>query len=244
MDVFCRKELKFIIRERQRQLLEAVLSEKMLPDPHGPATVRNLYFDTPDHRLIRRSLEKPVYKEKLRLRAYDRGQGTVFLEMKKKYKGIVYKRRISLTEQQALDFMERRAPLPQDGQIARELLYFRDFYGNLQPQVYLSYDRVAWFSREDPGLRLTMDRNILFRRDGLEISREPGGQPVLGREWTLLEVKAENAIPLWLTELLNTACIRQTSFSKYGRAYQLGLCGEIQEKRGMNHAATHILQYL
>ncbi len=243
MDVFCRKELKFIIDSQQLEALRPLLSEKMVSDPYGPGTVRNLYFDTPDDRLIRRSIEKPVYKEKLRLRCYDEGQGDVFLEMKKKYKGVVYKRRIRLTEQAALDFVSGRTALLKDSQIGREMQYFRDFYGALMPKVYLSYHREGWFSREDRGLRITVDSNILFRREALYLSVPPGGRRILGEPWYLLEVKAENAIPLWLTQALNAAHIRQISFSKYGRAYQLGLMEQNQEKRGRNYADS-VLLYL
>jgi SPX domain protein involved in polyphosphate accumulation len=145
MDVFRRRELKFLINEQQRQLLEQEMRQRMVPDKHGRNTICNLYYDTPDYRLIRRSLERPVYKEKLRLRSYGKAvQGAdVFLEMKKKYKGIVYKRRIRVTEAEAKAFMERRADLPKDSQIARELVYFRDFYRELEPRVYLSYEREA-----------------------------------------------------------------------------------------------------
>ncbi len=243
MDVFRRKELKFVITDQQKQALLPLLQEKMIPDPYGPSTLRNIYYDTADHRLIRRSLEKPVYKEKLRLRCYDDGQQAVFLEMKKKYKGIVYKRRMEMTEAQALAFMERRGPLPRDNQIGRELCYFRDFYRDLTPKVYLSYDRQGWFSKADPGLRITMDRNICFRRCELRISQPPGGQRILAEDLTLLEVKAENAVPLWLSKALNENQIRQISFSKYGRAYLLGLQEDTNEKRGIEYAKP-VLLYL
>ncbi len=243
MDVFRRKELKFVITPEQRQALLPLLEEKMLPDPYGPGTIRNIYFDTADDRLIRKSLEKPAYKEKLRLRCYDDGHRTVFLEMKKKYKGIVYKRRMQMTQAQAMDFMAFRGPLPQDSQIGRELCYFRDFYKDLTPKVYLSYDRQGWFSKTDPGLRITMDCNIFFRRESLQLTQPPGGQPVLAPEFTLLEVKAENAVPLWLSNALTENMIRQVSFSKYGRAYLLGLQADINEKRGIDYAKP-VLLYL
>ena len=121
MDVFRRRELKFIINQSQRDALQQLLEERMVPDKFGNKTICNLYYDTPDFRLIRRSLEKPVYKEKLRLRSYGRiAPGVdVYLEMKKKYKGIVYKRRVKVSQEEAMAFMERQAPLPKDSQIAR-----------------------------------------------------------------------------------------------------------------------------
>lgn len=238
MGVFRRRELKFLVDERQRCVLEQVLKTRMVPDPHGRSTICNLYYDTPDFRLIRRSLEKPVYKEKLRLRSYGRAEpgADVFLEMKKKYKGIVYKRRIHVTELEAGAFMQRRAPLPEDSQISREMVYFRDFYVNLEPRVYLCYEREAWFDKEDSGLRLTLDRNIRYRTTDLSLALPFGGRDILPPELSLLEVKASGGIPMWLTELLSSQNIHKQSFSKYGRAYMELLQKSLTESRGYSHA--------
>lgn len=230
MDVFCRKELKFLVDEEQRRQLEAVFAQRMIPDKFPHSSIRNIYYDTPDFRLIRRSLEKPVYKEKLRLRCYGDSK-EVFLEVKKKYKGVVYKRRISLTEQSTEAFMEFRGTIP-DTQIGREMVYFRDFYRELKPQVYLSYERDAWFSKRDPGLRITIDEQIRYRYCNLHLDQAPDGQEILPPGQYLMEVKAENAIPVWLMELLAQLKISKISFSKYGRAYLMELPGKINEGRG------------
>lgn len=229
MDVFCRKELKFLIDESQRRQLEQVFAQRMLPDPFGHSSIRNIYYDTPDFRLIRRSLEKPIYKEKLRLRCYG-DDGPVFLEVKKKYKGIVYKRRIRVSEAQATAFLAYRGTVP-DTQIGREMVYFRDFYKNLQPQMYLSYERDAWYSEADPGLRITVDRDIRYRDRELHLTEGPGGQTILPPGRYLMEVKAENAIPFWLTQLLAQLRITKISFSKYGSAYTR----QLQRKRGYDY---------
>lgn len=203
--------------------MEALLAQRMVPDRFGRSTICNLYYDTPDYRLIRHSLEKPIYKEKLRLRSYGRvGPGVdVFLEMKKKYKGIVYKRRIRVSQEQAFAFMAREAPLPEDSQIGRELTYFRDLYRDLAPRVYLCYDRQAWYDPVDKGFRMTIDRDIRYRTEDLDLYAPIGGQTVLEPELSLLEVKASGGVPLWLTEHLSKAGIFKQSFSKYGRAYLL-----------------------
>ena len=221
MNVFRRRELKYLLTSAQRQEMERLIQKHMVPDKFGRSTICNLYFDTPDYRLIRRSLEKPIYKEKLRLRSYGTMQeGTdVFLEMKKKYMGVVYKRRIRIGQEQALAFMNRTASLPQDSQIGRELTYFRDFYGTLAPRVYLSYDREAWFDPVDKGFRMTMDCNIRYRVEDLDLAIPAGGRQILEPEISLLEVKASGGIPLWLTEHLSKSGIYKQSFSKYGRAY-------------------------
>jgi hypothetical protein len=238
MDVFRRRELKFLINEQQRQLLEQEMRQRMVPDKHGRNTICNLYYDTPDYRLIRHSLERPVYKEKLRLRSYGKAvQGAdVFLEMKKKYKGIVYKRRIRVTEAEAKAFMERRADLPKDSQIARELVYFRDFYRELEPRVYLSYEREAWFDPEDSGFRMTLDRNIQYRTTDLSLVASTDGNAILPPDMSLLEVKASGGIPMWLTEHLSRHKIHKQSFSKYGRAYTELLEQSLKESRGRTYA--------
>lgn len=238
MNVFRRRELKFIVNEQQRQELEQIMAQRMIPDRFGRSTICNLYYDTPDFRLIRHSLEKPVYKEKLRLRSYGRVEPgvDVFLELKKKYKGVVYKRRVEVTEDEAAAFMERQAPLPKDGQIAREMVYFRDFYRELAPRVYLSYEREAWFDPQDGGFRMTLDRNIRFRTTDLSLSSPIDGRQILPPELSLLEVKASGGIPMWLTEHLSRNHIHKQSFSKYGRAYLELLQESLKEIRGRSYA--------
>lgn len=238
MDVFRRRELKFLIDQSQRDALQRLLEERMVPDKYGRNTICNLYYDTPDFRLIRRSLEKPVYKEKLRLRSYGRiGPGVdVFLEMKKKYKGIVYKRRVKVSQEEAMAFMEDREPLPKDSQIARELVYFRDFYKNLEPRVYLSYEREAWYDPADSGFRMTLDRNIRYRTTDFDLGSTYDGQALLPPEMSLLEVKASGGIPMWLTEHLSSQKIHKQSFSKYGTAYTQMLEANLKESRGRSYA--------
>ena len=234
-DVFQRREIKFMVDARQRAMLERAFQGRMAPDPHGESTVCNIYYDTPDFRLVRRSLEKPVYKEKLRLRSYGRikENDPVFLELKKKYKGVVYKRRIDLSQREALAFLQGEAPLPRDCQIGRELEYFCRFYGELAPAVYLCYDRCAWFSTEDPRLRATFDKNIRWRRDQMRLTAPSGGEALLLPSQSLFEIKTAEAIPLWLTEVLDRGQIRQASFSKYGEAYKSII---LQERVGVSCA--------
>ena len=220
--IFQRHEIKFMVTGEQRRRLEEAFASRMVPDPHGESTICNVYYDTPDFRLIRTSLEKPVYKEKLRLRSYGPAapEDMVFLELKKKYKGIVYKRRISLPCAAAENYFSGCSPLPEGGQIGREIEYFRRFYGTLRPAVYLCYDRTAYFSRETTDLRVTFDRNIGWRQEAVRLTAPAGGAQILPRDASLLEIKAADAIPLWLASLLSENQIRQTSFSKYGEAYK------------------------
>ena len=224
---FERRELKYRITDAQRAALEAAFGARMVPDEHGESTICNIYYDTADYRLIRASLEKPAYKEKLRLRSYGVTEpgGEVFLELKKKYKGIVYKRRITLPEDAAGDFIAGRAPLGEHGQIGREIEYFTAFYAPLLPAVHLSYERSAWFSREDRDLRITFDKNIRFRQEDVSLTLPAGGRRILPEGESLMEIKAAAALPLWLVSELDTLGIFQSTFSKYGEAYKAILAG-------------------
>ena len=224
---FERRELKYRITDAQRAALEAAFGARMVPDEYGESTICNIYYDTADYRLIRASLEKPAYKEKLRLRSYGVTEpgGEVFLELKKKYKGIVYKRRITLPEDAAGEFIAGRAPLGEHGQIGREIEYFTAFYAPLLPAVHLSCERCAWFSREDRDLRITFDKNIRFRQEDVSLTLPAGGQRILPEGESLMEIKAAAALPLWLVSELDTLGIYQSTFSKYGEAYKAILAG-------------------
>ena len=232
--IFQRHEMKYLVTDGQRAALEAAFRETMVPDPYGESTICNVYYDTPDHRLIRTSLEKPVYKEKLRLRSYGPAapESPVFLELKKKFQSVVYKRRISLTAGEAEDYFAGLAPLPEDTQIGREIDYFRQFYGELIPTVYLSYDRTAYYSNQSRDLRVTFDRHIGWRQEGLRLTAPAGGREILLPGMSLMEIKAADAIPFWLARLLGENAIRQTTFSKYGEAYKT-ILAESREERGI-----------
>lgn len=222
MDVFRRRELKFLLSDDQCMVVQEALQQRMEPDSYGNNTICNLYYDTSDFRLIRHSLEHPVYKEKLRLRSYGRAgiDSDVYLELKKKYNGIVYKRRVKVTEAEGTDFMNGTGTLHKQSQITREIQYFRDFYKTLRPKVYLCYDREAWYDPVDRGFRMTLDRNARYRTVDMKLSSPYGGDEILEQGQTLLEVKAEGAVPMWLVNLLTDQQIYKTQFSKYGRAYE------------------------
>ena len=242
INVFERHEIKYMITDEQREKILKGLEGRMIPDPHGESTICNVYYDTPDFRLIRRSLEKPKYKEKIRLRSYGTpGENTiVFLELKKKYKGVVYKRRIELPEKSAEEYMAGKLSVDElmkviagesCPQIVKELDYFRQFYANLKPEVYLCYDRSAYFSEEDDSLRITFDKNIRWRTDNVSLREGPGGKDLLDQNASLMEIKTSSAMPVWLMKILSEAEARPSSFSKYGRAYQEILATALNKKR-------------
>ena len=228
--VFARYESKYLLTREQYERIAAAVARHMMPDSYGRTTIRNVYFDTPDYRIIRRSMEKPVYKEKLRIRSYARvdADGEVFVELKKKYKGVVYKRRLAFPQQQALDWLAGGPPPGQDSQIRREIQWFAGFYGALRPTVYLCYDREAWFGEK--GFRVTFDTNIRARQTDLTLAAPAGGTPILGEELVLMELKCGGGIPLWMTQLLTEEKIFKASFSKYGTAYAGLIYPEIEEE--------------
>lgn len=235
-DIFQRYELKYLITKEQKELLLRAMEPYMQPDRFGRSFICNLYFDTPDYTLIRRSVEGPVYKEKFRVRSYGRAKSDsqVFLELKKKYKGVVYKRRIDAKEQAAMDYLISGRSLRQQGQIMEEIDYFRKMYSGLAPTVYLSYEREAFCGKEDEGLRITFDENILWRQEDLSLCARPYGREILEPGSVLMEIKIASAMPLWLSGLLSELSIFKTNFSKYGRAYAQML--ESEENGGRKYA--------
>lgn len=221
--VFKRLEKKYIISHDQYQQLVAALENHIVPDAFGESTINNIYFDTPDYRLIRASIEKPtVYKEKLRIRSYGvpSPDSKVFVELKKKYKGIVYKRRVDMTYEQAIRYLYRHEPPPVPSQVTAEIDSFLAFYRKLRPAVSLFYDRTAYYSKDDPELRLTFDTNIRFRNSELDLSRGDYGTVIMNRDQYILEIKCIDAMPLWLTRELDRLKIYPSSYSKYGTAYK------------------------
>lgn len=229
--VFKRTEKKYRITYQQYQQLIDMIEQYIVPDKFGKSTINNIYFDTPDWRLIRASIEKPtVYKEKLRIRSYGNptAESKVFVELKKKYKGVVYKRRVDMSYIDSVRYLCKKEPPPVESQITREIDYFMRFYRNLRPRVSLFYDRIAYYSKDDKELRLTFDTNIRFRTKDFDLSKGDFGRVILDESEMLLEIKAAGAMPLWLIRALSELKIYPTSFSKYGTAYKLMLSEQIQ----------------
>ena len=220
--VFQRHELKYILTREQKQHMLEAIEPYMSLDKYGRTTIRNIYFDTDNYRLIRRSIEKPLYKEKLRIRSYakDRAKEKVFVELKKKYKKVVYKRRLSMLEEDAMRWLKKETPCEIDSQIAREIDYFLQYYERLRPVLLLSYEREAYYCRDGSDFRVTFDENVLCRQEDLTFQADTGGSLVLEADKVLMEIKCSGGIPLWMAEVLSKEKIYKTSFSKYGTAYQ------------------------
>ena len=221
-DIFERVEQKYILTATQYDALRERLDTFMEIDQYGKTTIMNIYYDTPNYLLIRRSIEKPRYKEKIRLRSYGvpTAGSPAFIEMKKKFKKIVYKRRIAMPYAEAIGYMNEGRPVPQDSQIAREIDYVRNFYEDLEARMAICYDRIAMAGIQDPGLRITFDTDLRWRNTDLDLRSGAYGKALLEEGKVLMEAKVKNALPWDLAKIFSELQIYPASFSKYGNAYR------------------------
>ena len=238
--VFKRTEKKYLVTAGQYRDLERELAGLTVPDRYGRTEILNIYYDTPDFRLIRRSLDKPKYKEKLRLRTYGTPSSgsTAFIELKKKYQGVVYKRRADMPYRDALRFLDTGVHLRPLGripggdpesltgtagneeQILREIAYFMDLYPDIGPAMVIAYDRTAVNWAEDGTVRITFDADIRYRQDRLDLRCGSQGDLLLPPGTRLLELKINGSMPVRLSRILSELEIFPVSVSKYGRAYE------------------------
>ena len=221
ISVMQRYEMKYLLTKDQCEYLRESLRGHMQVDQYGKTSIASLYYDTPSFQLIRTSMEKPLFKEKIRLRSYGLAteETPVFLELKRKAFGIVYKRRIQTTIPLADGFFAGERDLGGSGQIEREITAFRNFYQTLVPACLIIYDRTAFFE-PDGDLRLTIDEDPRYRTSDLSLTKSMDGTSLLGKGCAILEVKVQQALPLWLSEILTAQKITKGSFSKYGEAYR------------------------
>lgn len=217
--IFERLEKKYLITQEQYDQVLENIKEKMRIDEHGFYSIFNIYFDTSNFDLIRKSIEHPTYKEKLRLRSYNipNLESTVYLELKKKYKGIVYKRRVEIKLKDFYEYYYTKK-IPFNTQIMKEIDYVFKFY-NLESAVFIAYDRCAYFDKNDSNFRITFDKNIRSRFDDLFLEKGDKGKILIPDKY-IMEVKAINSLPIWFTKVLSELNIYPTSFSKYGEVYK------------------------
>ncbi|GLX69866.1 polyphosphate polymerase domain-containing protein [Paenibacillus glycanilyticus] len=239
IEVFNRYESKYLMDEQSfREIYNRLLAYMELDEYNKNDqfySISNLYFDTEQHSIIRGSLAKPKYREKLRLRAYGvpRPGAKVYLELKKKVFGLVNKRRTGLTLDEAYEFV-RTGVEPElqpymNKQVISEIKYFLGRY-ELQPKVYLAYDRIAMFCKNNRDLRITFDTNIRSRRHDLRLEAGDHGDLIMAKGQWLMEVKAEKTVPVWLAQLLSELGMFRTGFSKYGNEYRMNIRQEERVK--------------
>ena len=222
---FKRYETKYLLTHEQYAAMLDGMAPYMKPDAHPRYTICNIYYDTERFDLIRTSLEKPVYKEKLRMRSYGvpGSRDTVFVEIKKKYDGVVYKRRVTMPMQDALRYL-CGARKGDGSQISREIDWFLRFYQPV-PKVFIAYDREAYAAADGGELRITFDTNLRARSNDVDLRLGDYGAAILADDRYLMEIKIPGTAPLWLARLLSENGIYSTSFSKYGAYYKQFVLG-------------------
>lgn len=227
--IFKRVEKKYRIDISKKARLFAMIGDKLVPDEHGKSTICSLYLDTPTHLLIRNSIEAKTYKEKLRLRSYGvpKGDTRVFLEIKKKFEGVVYKRRVSMSLEAAKSYIDGGGS-PIKSQIMSEIDYAMKFYGYPKPSILVAYEREAFYVKETPNVRLTFDSGIRYRDSELLLEKGSHGEKLLPDGELVLEIKTDGAMPMWLSAALGECGILPSSFSKCGTAY-----GVIQKNKSL-----------
>lgn len=224
---FKRYEKKYMLTNKQYEDFQEGMKEYMKPDVYGQTTNCNIYYDTDHWDLIRKSIEKPVYKEKLRVRSYGTPKtgDKVFIELKKKYDGIVYKRRITMGAELTEKYLAGWESLSPGTQIGKEIEYFQRMY-QAKPKVYIAYDRTSYQGIENSELRITFDRNIRFREYALDLRCGDFGENLLPEGFVLMEIKVPNTAPVWMAQLLSELEVRPASYSKYGTFYKEIIVGE------------------
>lgn len=221
---FKRYEKKYMMEPGQYERFRAALDEHIKPDRFFESTVCSIYYDTDNYSLIRNSIEKPVYKEKLRLRSYNvpAPDGEAFVELKGKFKGLVYKRRVMMEPRQAMEYLAGERPSPYDGQIVREVDWFLKTTP-VSPKVYIACDRQAYVAKADEALRITFDENIRWRDTELDLCAGSHGKSILPPGFVLMELKIPQACPMWLARMLSEHSVFPAGFSKYGTCYRENL---------------------
>lgn len=231
-NIFRRIEKKYIINKEQYEEIKKLILIYMKEDSYGKSTICNIYFDSDDYALIRNSITRPYYKDKVRLRSYNvpRIDSKVYLEIKKKYAHVVGKRRIEMSLAEAYDYMEDKNLVDNSKkQIKEEIDYYFDFY-HLQPKMYISYEREAYYEIGNNDFRATFDTNILARDTDLDLAKGSYGTDILGKNLYILEIKTLGVIPMWFAEILSKFKLQPGHYSKYGVAYENLVMGKALKK--------------
>ncbi len=218
---FERIEKKFWMTREQFEKLSECLVANMRKNEYGLSEICNIYYDTPDFSLIRNSIERPLFKEKIRLRSYGipNDDTPVFVEIKKKLNGIGYKRRIKVPYCDALRLMKGNRVFSSQPQIENEILDFINRY-HPEPQVYLTYKRIALSGKEDSDFRVTIDTDLRYKLYDEQTPLSNDGNYIMDdSSMILMEIKSSSAIPEWLLSEMSRLKIYQAPFSKIGTCY-------------------------
>lgn len=217
-ETFVRFEKKYLLSRSQYEEILRRIKDYTEPDRFHKSEIRSIYYDTKSFEMIRRSIEKPEFKEKLRIRSYGKtlADDKVFVEFKRKLDGIVYKRRTKARCCELLD--DIKSAQFKDEQIGKEIRYAIDQYQGIRPVIYIGCDRTSYSGTEDKNLRITFDRNICYRMKHLSLNSDPNDRQLTDK--IVMEIKVSDAMPLWLTEILDEVKAYPRGFSKVGSAFE------------------------
>lgn len=217
---FERVEEKYVITNQEKELLLDKIKDYIQEDKFFKSEIHNIYFDTEHSDLIINSLDKPVFKDKIRVRSYGVPslEDDVFLELKVKYKGVVGKRRTKIKLSEYYHYLQN-SQFERDDQILKEIDYYFKHY-HLKPAIYIAYDRVSYVGLHNPELRITFDYHLRSRRENLNLDQTVKTSSYFDQDQTIMEIKTIEAMPLWLVRILSEMKIMPTNFSKYGKIYE------------------------
>lgn len=218
--IFKRVEEKYMLTKEEKNIFINAIDKYIEEDKYFKSTICSIYFDNENSDLIVNCLEKPIFKEKVRIRSYNTPtlSDDVFLELKVKYKGVVGKRRIKINLNDFYDY-QKNHETKNNTQIMKEISYYFEYY-NLQPAVFIAYDRESYKEKGNKNLRITIDNNLRSRTDNLRLENGDKGEKYFDEDIYLLEIKTLGAMPIWLVDVLSKLKMYPTSFSKYGEIYQ------------------------
>lgn len=243
ISIFERTEKKYVITRRQFDLLMSAIGDKLCEDQYARSVISSLYFDTVEDTLINRSMEKPFYKEKLRIRSYGPAgvDDLVFVELKKKFDGIVYKRRVQLPRDLAIAYLQGDVSYQEAVRVAvglgvlnaedalsssklqtvREIDATIARYSKLRPRIMVVVDRLSLKSTDGSGIRFTFDFNPRWRAQSLTFDQGEGGHLLYGEQERniIMEIKCQKAYPLWLVRALSNLRVYPQPCSKIAGAY-------------------------
>lgn len=220
-EVFNRKEIKYILNKADYNRILNDIKDHIIEDEYPKSTICNIYFDTDNYDLISHSIDKPIYKEKVRLRSYNtpKWEDYVFLEVKKKYEGLVNKRRVKIKLCDFYNYLNNKSLTTSNNQIKEEIEYCFNTY-NLIPKMFIAYDRTCYTDKDNKNFRITFDQNIRSREEDLRLEKGDSGVDYFSNGEVVMEVKALNAFPIWFVKILSKLNLKPTSFSKYGSIYK------------------------
>lgn len=221
--IFSRVEKKYLLDEEKYNLFMKKISKNIVRDKNYHSTICNLYLDTANFDLIKQSIQKPLYREKFRIRSYNvpNLDDSIFFEVKKKYNQVVSKRRIKVKLSSVSDYLYNKKKIDnvENEQILNELEYSVDKY-KLIPKVYIAYERDSYEGAFDKNVRITFDSNLRFRQEDLDLENGCAGKLYFDKPTYIMEIKTLGGMPIWLTSVLSQLEIFPSSFSKYGNIYK------------------------